>query len=71
MKKELLGIRVAVNDEGTEIRTRNGFRQFSSSGREGIAYAKIYAYVALLVWIALGASGTGVASDLGDGIVGD
>jgi hypothetical protein len=70
-RKELLGIRVDVKDDSTEIRTRNGFHQFSSSNREGIAYAKIYAYVALPVWIALGVSGTGVASDLGDGIVGD
>lgn len=69
-RKEILAVTVAVRDDGTELRTRNGFRQFLASGRKDIAYSKIYAYVAFLIWIALGASGGGV-SDFGEGIVGD
>jgi hypothetical protein len=69
-RKELLSIGVASNEEGIELRTKNGFRQFIARGRKDIAYSKIYAYVAFLVWLALGSAGGG-ASEMGDGLVGD
>ncbi len=69
-RKEILAVTVAVREDGSELRTRNGFRQFLARGRKDIAYSKIYAYVAFLIWIALGASGGG-EGDFGEGIVGD
>jgi hypothetical protein len=69
-RKELLAIGVSAHQDGTEIRTKNGFRQFVARGRKDIAYSKIYAYVAFLIWLSLGSAGGG-ASEMGDGVVGD
>lgn len=69
-RKELLSIGVSAHEDGTEIRTKNGFRQFIARGRKDIAYAKIYAYVAFLSYLALGSAGGG-GGEMGEGVVGD
>jgi len=54
MRRQLMMIQAATNDDGTWLLTRNGNRTFSAIGKKDLAYAGIFAYVRFLIWLKVG-----------------
>lgn len=66
--KQLGRVTVITNHDGTQVTTKNGVRKFATTGRDDIAMALIYAYIAFLVWLRMGGAageedGSGSESD--------
>lgn len=59
-QKQLSNIQVAMNESGTFYVNNYGARTFvAGSGKKDLAYAAIYAYIAFLIFLKMGADGFG------------
>lgn len=54
LRRQLMNIQGATQDDGTWALTRNGAKTFSAIGKKDLAYAGIFAFVRFLIWLKIG-----------------
>jgi hypothetical protein len=54
MRRQLVNIHAATNDDGTWQLSKNCAKSFSAVGKKDLAYAGIFAFVRFLIWLKMG-----------------